>query len=258
MKIDVAKDLPRKVEQAVPEFMPEQQALAYVDAVRSASASAGKKGRLDAFHRIRGISLHPSFAEERSLSGGDEYVAASARLASCLKLLDGIRAKGEKALVFVESLAMQEWLAFYLRERYQLERHPARIFGDTSADRRTAIVDRFQSQPQGEFDVLLLSPKAAGVGLTLTAATHVIHLTRWWNPAVEDQCTDRAYRIGQSKDVYVYYLQAIHPLYGDGSFDCILDKLLTRKRTLSKGMLMPLETGDELEEIFRELASPGA
>jgi hypothetical protein len=149
---------------------------------------------------------------------------------------------------------MQEWLAFYLRERYQLKLHPARINGDTSADRRTAIVDRFQSGPEGEFDVLLLSPMAAGVGLTLTAATHVIHLTRWWNPAVEDQCTDRAYRIGQTKDVKVYYLQAVHPLYGDGSFDCVLDQLLSRKRTLSRGMLVPLETGDELDEIFKDLA----
>ncbi len=257
MKSDVAKDLPRKVEKAVPRVMPEQQAVAYVTAIQGASGANGRRGRLDAFHRIRGISLHPSFAEESSISGGDEYVAASARLMSCLNLLDDIHAKGEKALVFVESLAMQEWLAFYLRERYQLERHPARIYGDTPADRRTAIVDRFQSTPKGEFAVLLLSPKAAGVGLTLTAATHVIHLTRWWNPAVEDQCTDRAYRIGQTEDVTVYYLQALHPLYGDASFDCILDKLLTRKRTLSKGMLMPLETGDELEEIFRSLAGVG-
>jgi hypothetical protein len=149
---------------------------------------------------------------------------------------------------------MQEWLAFYLRERYQLDHYPARIFGETSADRRTAIVERFQSGSKDSFDVLLLSPKAAGVGLTLTAATHVIHLTRWWNPAVEDQCTDRAYRIGQTKDVRVYYLQSIHPLYGDGSFDSILDQLLERKRSLSVGMLVPQETGDELDEMLRSLA----
>ena len=254
MKIDVAKDLPLKIEMTVPRPMPEAQALAYINALSGAVSAGGRRGRLDAFHRIRGISLHPSFAEESSITGGDDYVAVSARLTSCLKILDEVKAKGDKALVFVESLAMQEWLAFYLRERYQLKLHPARIYGDTSADRRTAIVDRFQSGPEGEFDVLLLSPKAAGVGLTLTAATHVIHLTRWWNPAVEDQCTDRAYRIGQTKNVQVYYLQAVHPLYGDGSFDCVLDQLLSRKRTLSKGMLVPLETGDELDEIFKALA----
>jgi len=254
MKIDVAKDLPLKIEKTVPRAMPEAQAFAYMRALSGVSSAGGRRGRLDAFHRIRGISLHPSFADESSVTDGDSYVAASARLTSCINLLDEIRAKGEKALVFVESLAMQEWLAFYIRERYQLRLYPARIYGDTSADRRTAIVERFQSGPGGEFDVLLLSPKAAGVGLTLTAATHVIHLTRWWNPAVEDQCTDRAYRIGQTKDVKVYYLQAVHPLYADGSFDCVLDQLLSRKRALSRGMLVPLETGDELDEIFSALA----
>jgi SNF2 family DNA or RNA helicase len=255
MKFDVAKDLPTKIERKVQRPMPEEQSIAYVTALSGAANASGRRGRLDAFHRIRGISLHPNFAQDSSVAGGDDYVSASARLTSCLNLLDEIRAKGEKALVFVESLAMQEWLAFYLKERYQLERHPARIYGDTSADRRTAVVKQFQFAPKGKFDVLLLSPKAAGVGLTLTAATHVIHLTRWWNPAVEDQCTDRAYRIGQTKDVYVYYLQAVHPLYGDGSFDCILDQLLSRKRALSKGMLVPIETGDELDEIFAALAA---
>lgn len=254
MKIDVARDLPLKIEKTVLRAMPEKQALAYMSALNGVASAGGQRGRRDAFHRIRGISLHPNFADKVSTIGGDDYVAASARLTSCLNVLDEVRAKGEKALVFVESLAMQEWLAFYLRERYQLQLYPARIYGDTTADRRTAIVDQFQSVPEGEFDVLLLSPKAAGIGLTLTAASHVIHLTRWWNPAVEDQCTDRAYRIGQTKDVTVYYLQAVHPLYGDSSFDCVLDQLLSRKRALSRSMLVPLETGDELDEIFKALA----
>jgi SNF2 family DNA or RNA helicase len=255
MKTDVAKDLPRKIEAKVPRMMPEAQAAAYVDALRNCGDAETKRGRLDAFHRIRSVSLHPGHVSGEVLLAGGDYVASSARLTSCLALLDDIHVRGEKALVFCESLAMQEWLAFYLRERYQLDHYPARIFGETSADRRTAIVERFQSGSKDTFDVLLLSPKAAGVGLTLTAATHVIHLTRWWNPAVEDQCTDRAYRIGQTKDVRVYYLQSIHPLYGDGSFDSILDQLLERKRSLSVGMLVPQETGDELDEMLRSLAS---
>ncbi len=255
MKSDVAKDLPEKIERSVQKEMPEIQAIAYVQAVQGISGTKTHKTKLDAFHRIRGISLHPRFADESSLVSGESYVSESARLASCFLLLDKIKIAGEKALLFVESIAMQEWLAFYLREKYKLERSPGRIFGDTSADRRTAIVERFQASPEGVFDVLILSPKAAGVGLTLTAATHVIHLTRWWNPAVEDQCTDRAYRIGQTKNVNVYYLQAVHPLYGEGSFDCILDQLLSTKRALSSGMLMPTETGDELDAIFKQLSS---
>jgi HJR/Mrr/RecB family endonuclease len=86
---------------------------------------------------------------------------------------------------------------------------------------------------------MLLSPRAGGVGLTLTTADHVIHLSRWWNPAVEDQCTDRVYRIGQDQTVHVYYPMAVHPLYGESSFDDLLNSLLERKRKLSNRMLIP-------------------
>src|SRR5258708_16707094 len=72
-----------------------------------------------------------------------------------------------------------------------------------------------------------------------TIANHVIHLSRWWNPAVEDQCTDRVYRIGQDRTVHVYYPMAVHPLYGESSFDALLNALLTRKRDLSRRMLLP-------------------
>jgi len=254
MKSDVAKDLPAKIEKPVLERMPEEQAIAYSNAIKGVKQLDTRKSKLDVFHQIRAISLHPRLADQNTLSNADEYINSSARLMSCLKILDEIYARNEKVLLFVESLIMQEWLAFYLRSRYALDHLPARIYGDTSAEKRTAIVEKFQESPSNRFDALILSPKAAGVGLTLTAATHVVHVTRWWNPAVEDQCTDRAYRIGQTKDVSVYYLQAIHPLYGDASFDRILDRLLTKKRQLSMGMLMPMETGDELDEIFRQLA----
>jgi HJR/Mrr/RecB family endonuclease len=86
---------------------------------------------------------------------------------------------------------------------------------------------------------MLLSPRAGGVGLTLTTANHVIHLSRWWNPAVEDQCTDRVYRIGQDQTVHVYYPMAVHPLYAESSFDDLLNSLLERKRKLSTRMLIP-------------------
>ncbi len=253
MKSEISFDLPVKKESNVQREMPPNQAVAYIEAVKAAGNEAGYQGRLAAFHRIRGVSLHPIFAGDQSLPG-DEYVSQSARLQSCVSVLDSIAQKGEKALLFVESLTMQEWLSFYLKERYSLERYPDRIYGGTSADKRTAIVETFQKAPTHEFAVLILSPKAAGVGLTLTAANHVIHLTRWWNPAVEDQCTDRAYRIGQTKDVNVYYLQAVHPVYGDASFDCVLDRLLAKKRLLSAGMLVPSETGEELKEIFEALS----
>ena len=121
------------------------------------------------------------------------------------------------------------------------------------------IVDTFQSQP-GTFNVLILSPKAGGVGLTITAANHVIHLSRWWNPAVEDQSTDRVYRIGQEKPVHIYLPLAVHsdPVIGPSSFDIRLNDLLERKRALSRDMLVPPE-GDEADigALFEEVSTFG-
>ncbi|MBK1631682.1 hypothetical protein CKO31_13185 [Thiohalocapsa halophila] len=105
--------------------------------------------------------------------------------------------------------------------------------------------------------VMVLSPKAAGVGLTLTAANHVIHLSRWWNPAVEDQCTDRVYRIGQQRDVHVHIPLAMHPTHEERSFDANLHRLLEDKRRLSVSVLAaPTATSSEslpghLQPVFQ-------
>jgi hypothetical protein len=132
----------------------------------------------------------------------------------------------EKVLIFLESLDLQD------------QRRPMQINGEIAGEKRQKIVDEFQSSKRA-FDAMILSARAGGVGLTLTSANHVIHLSRWWNPAVEDQCTDRVYRIGQNQTAHVYYPIAVHPHYGDGSFDVLLDKLLTEKREFSKRMLLP-------------------
>lgn len=101
---------------------------------------------------------------------------------------------------------------------------------------------------------MLLSPRAGGVGLTLHAANHVVHLSRWWNPAVEDQCTDRVYRIGQNKKVCVYLPLAVHPQYQEDSFDIRLSALLERKRTLSRTLLAPpASSHQEVASLFREV-----
>jgi len=100
--------------------------------------------------------------------------------------------------------------------------------------------------------VMLLSPKAGGVGLTLTAANHVIHLSRWWNPAVEDQCSDRVYRIGQRRDVHIYYPLAVLPEAPDRSFDTQLQLLMERKRALARNLLAaPTFNRDDYDELLR-------
>ena len=99
---------------------------------------------------------------------------------------------------------------------------------------------------------MILAPRATGVGLNITAANHVIHLSRWWNPAVEDQCNDRAYRIGRNKEVTVYLPIARHPVFGDSSFDVKLDELLSRKRKLSQDLLVPAESTSDYQEMFSQ------
>jgi len=203
-------------------------------------------------HKFRMLSLHPDSPESDSANDADSYIADSARLRVMFKQLDLIAERKEKVLIFLESLAMQEWLAFVIKQRYCLKASPPRIYGDIPSEERKRIVDRFQER-KDTFGVMILSPKAGGVGLTITAATNVIHLSRWWNPAVEDQCTDRAYRIGQDREVNVFIPRAIHPTYQSGSFDVILHELLERKRVLSKTMLLPMEGSGDIDFLFSSI-----
>jgi len=123
------------------------------------------------------------------------------------------------------------------------------ISGKVAGPARQARVDRFQAATGG-FGVMLLSPKAGGVGLTLTRANHVVHLERWWNPAVEDQCTARVLRIGQERPVTVYIPLTKLP-DGHRSFDENLHALLDRKRNLMRDALLPPELdSDELTEML--------
>ncbi len=145
-----------------------------------------------------------------------------------------------------------------LQRRYRLPRLPLLINGSVAGPKRQQAVDEFQDR-RGEFEVMILSPKAGGVGLTLTAANHVIHLSRWWNPAVEDQCTDRIYRIGQDRDVHVYYPMAVHPdpAIAECSFDLKLHSLLERKRSLSRDVLIPPESAEDVSALYNEIFMKG-
>lgn len=253
MKSDISEGLPAKIESVVDSPMRGVQERTYNELIADVKAGRIKPG-LQFLHGIRMVSLHPHAPGSASGSDINTYIAESARLKTTFELLDQIHAKREKALVFLESIDLQEWLAYAIKLRYQLAKLPARIYGDIAADERKRIVDRFQESPT-EFAVMILSPKAGGVGLTITAATNVIHLSRWWNPAVEDQCTDRAYRIGQTKEVRVYYPRAIHPLYPSDSFDVVLHDLLMRKRELSKNMLIPMEGKRDVEFMMSRVAT---
>jgi superfamily II DNA or RNA helicase len=255
MKDDVLEGLPEKREIRYQIAMPSEQQKAYERIVSAAQGSrSDKPGKmLKVIHDLRGVSLHPDRLDVAAASPDLNFRAfadRSARLLKTLEILRDIDAKGEKALVFIESLAMQVLFAEGVAQIFDMERRPAIINGGTPGEQRQRIVNEFQSRPPG-FDLLVLSPKAAGVGLTITAANHVIHLSRWWNPAVEDQCNDRAFRIGQTKPVTVHLPIAIFEPQSDASFDKTLDDLLTAKRALSREMLQPPTSEHDVENLFK-------
>jgi HJR/Mrr/RecB family endonuclease len=247
MKSEELKGLPAKNQHSITCPMPPAQAAAYSDAINEAMAAEGQGAMLKAIQSLRSISLHP-FSPE--LATTQAYIEDSARLQATFKLLDEIKDKDEKVLVILESREMQPVFASLVAQRYKLAQQPMIINGEISGAKRQERVDEFQNSVAG-FDVIIVSPRAGGVGLTITAANHVIHLSRWWNPAVEDQCTDRVYRIGQEKEVHVYYPLAVHPNFADASFDVRLHDLLENKRSLSRDVLMPpVDAGADAESLF--------
>lgn len=255
MKNDILDGLPPKTEVKAPAIMPSEQARLYADAVARARSVRERGAMLKALQEFRAISLHPWLMNDEEPSDFTTFVKSSARVVECFRILREIQARGEKALVFVDSRRLQKWLRIVMPSELGLAEPPACISGEVPGARRQAMVNAFQSLPNG-FAVILLSPRAAGIGLTLTAANNVIHLDRWWNPAVEDQCTDRVYRIGQEKAVQVSLPIAQHPdpRIAETSFDLTLDRLMQRKRAQSRDLLNPPAMSDQdTAELFRNV-----
>ena len=242
-KQGLLEGLPERRVETTQDAMPPVQQQAY-DAVLSAIRQSPRSA-LEGLQQLRSISLHPHLGQSPESPADDgPYIAASARFTRLFMILDRIYARQEKALIFVELREAQRALYDLIRRRYKLTAPlPETINGATAAQVRDRIRREFQQR--SGFDVLILGPKAAGFGLTLTAANHVIHLNRWWNPAVEDQCSDRVYRIGATKPVTIYLPQAIHSQLGERSFDSLLHGLLEEKRRLSKEIVVPIQFNDQ-------------
>lgn len=250
LKQDRLPGLPQPNEIVTRAEMPAKQREAYEQAIglaREGRRSKKQGAVLSALHELRKCSLHP----DRNTAMSDaEFIAASARLRLTFESLDKIAAVKEKALIFLNDLDMQARLVGLIQRRYKLPLPPMVINGSVAGADRQDRVDRFQGGPE-EFDVMILSPQAGGVGLTLTRANHVIHLARWWNPAVEDQCTGRALRIGQTKTVHIHIPMATLGGGGQSSFDENLHALLDRKRRLMNEALMPPEpTNADLDTLL--------
>jgi SNF2 family DNA or RNA helicase/Holliday junction resolvase len=163
-------------------------------------------------------------------SGGTTaHLANSPKLSWMLARLKEVQAAGEKAIIFTELREVQLALHYFLKATFGLR--PSIINGDSVG--RQAYIDKFSAK-QG-FDVIILSTLAAGAGLNVTAANHVFHFTRAWNPSKENQATDRAFRIGQERDVYVYCPTVVADDFS--TFEVHLDKLLKRKAGLAGATL---------------------
>lgn len=249
LKTEKLEGLPVKHEHLFRVPMPPRQADAYQRALVMKEIS-GPEGTLGMIHALRRASLHPSLIEG-GVQVSELKIEDSARFMAMINILDNVAPKGEKVLIFLESLDLQEadQLPLLLQRRYGLKKAPMVINGQVSTEARQSRVNAFQRELG--FDIMLLSPKAGGVGLTLTAANHVIHLSRWWNPAVEDQCSDRVYRIGQTKPVHVYYPLAVLQDSEEFSFDVQLQMLMDRKRKLAMNLLAaPAFTKEDYDSLI--------
>jgi hypothetical protein len=245
-KEEVAKDLPKKiiVESCRMLALSASQRMLYGQAMEqfkkrnNPDIATPFKNHLSLLHYLRLICVDPrryglnEFRPEQL----HEYRAKAPKLDWLLATLDEIRKREEKVIIFCEFRAIQRLLRHYIQEA--LGYISDIINGDTIASAghlasRENRLKAFQAKPG--FGVIILSPLAVGFGVNIQAANHVIHYTRTWNPAKEDQATDRAYRIGQSKDVYVYY--PVVKAEDFMTFDEKLDRLLDQKRVLARDML---------------------
>ncbi len=253
MKEDIASELPKKIivsndkyffegkdrERLRLEISPYQRNL-YADGLRQLEAAAlesdaRKRGKLSfaVLHFMKAVCAEPYCLPSRSFeldkNGIEQHKFNSPKIKWLLDTLEIIKAKNEKAIIFTEIREIQRALARFIRDQFGFS--PLVINGDT--DERQDVIDAFQSK--AGFGVIILSPLAAGFGLNIVEANHVIHYSRTWNPAKEGQATDRAYRIGQTKNVHVYCPSIIANDFT--TFEDNLDKLMSLKSDLAGDIL---------------------
>jgi superfamily II DNA or RNA helicase len=247
----IAPELPAKTELLATSRLTREQATLYQAAVDDVFANdlgegIERRGRiLKLLTGLKQICNHPAqYLGERTPLAG-----RSGKLERTVELLAEIVDAGDRALVFTQYRRMGELLATHLAAVLDLPGVPF-LHGGVSRGRREAMVDAFQHGEQAP-PLLLVSLKAGGTGLNLTRATHVLHYDRWWNPAVEDQATDRAYRIGQQRAVMV------HKLVTAGTLEERIARMIDEKRALADAVLGEGESwiteldDDTLRELVR-------
>lgn len=219
---DIIQDLPEKQEMTV--FCPlvAQQALQYQqivdDSLASIDSAEGIQRRgmiLGLLVKLKQLCNHPELLtakeskEKQKIRNLDSFAQQSGKLQRLEEMLEELLAEGDRALIFTQFAEWGKYLQPYLEKK--LNREVLFLYGGTRKEKREEMVDRFQHDPQGP-PMMILSIKAGGTGLNLTRANHVFHFDRWWNPAVENQATDRVFRIGQTRNVQVHKFVCIGTL----------------------------------------------
>ena len=237
----VIQDLPDKKEMKIIIDLTEAQVKLYKELVENtlkdindiSSDKRKKRGLiLGLLVKLKQICNHPSQYLKQDINlleldnNLQEFISQSQKLERLIEMTDEVLSNGEKILIFTQFTQMGDILQKVLEKYYNFE--ILYFHGGVPESKRREIVDQFQSNDLESSPILILSLKAGGTGLNLTQGTTVIHIDRWWNPAVEDQATDRAYRIGQKSIVNVY------KFITKGTIEEKIDDILEEKRELAE------------------------
>jgi SNF2 family DNA or RNA helicase len=247
----IIQDLPDKMEMKVFCNLTQEQASLYeavvkemIEKIEQAEEGIERKGLiLSTLLRLKQVCNHPA----QFVGDGSSLPGRSGKLARLEEMLAEALAAGDKALIFTQFAEMGSLLRHHLQETLGCE--VLFLHGGTSKKQRDAMVQRFQEDRRGA-PIFILSLKAGGVGLNLTAANHVFHFDRWWNPAVENQATDRAFRIGQHRNVQVHKFVCV------GTLEERIDLMIERKKVLAESIVGSGEnwltemSTDQLKELF--------
>mgnify|MGYP003111520085 CR=1 FL=1 len=234
----VATDLPPRIDIPQPIELAELNAVEY-DAIRQQiAAEYGAAANLVAIIKLRLYCTHPFLIND----GCGDPLPHSTKYARLVEILEEVIDQGDKCLIFTSFTKMADILAANLPRRFHVP--CSMIDGRTSISDRQPAIDAFENTPAGA--ILILNPKAAGVGLNITAASHVIHYNLEWNPAVEDQATARAYRRGQDKPV------TVHRLYHANTIEEVIDQRVARKRDIAGQAVVGVQGAeDDVADILR-------
>jgi SNF2 family DNA or RNA helicase len=245
----IIDDLPEKIEITQHYRLTREQASLYrtivddmLELIEDSQGIQRRGNVLAAMTKLKQVCNHPAHL----LHDGSPIGRRSGKIVRLEELLAEILDEGDRVLCFTQFTEFGHMLVPHLSARFDID--IAFLHGGVAKQKRDAMVERFQSGDGPP--VLLLSLKAGGTGLTLTQANHVVHLDRWWNPAVENQATDRAFRIGQKRSVQV------RKFVCPGTVEERIDALITKKKALAgmvvgdgEGWLTELST-ESLREVF--------